>query len=97
MKVMEKPVAEDAYQWHGLSKINHKILDGIVVARDPYGECGNCAFCGEPLETHGWLTNSEDRCTVCPSDYILIDSSGGYHSIPSKQFHEIYEILNPKE
>ena len=50
-----------------------------------------CLLCGIQMQLHGWLDNSGEMSTVCPSDWILKDETGQYTICKPDIFEASYE------
>lgn len=56
-----------------------------------------CPNCCHTFHDHGWIDDTEMRYSedgakrcICPGDWIITDTYGGYHGITAKQFDEEY-------
>jgi hypothetical protein len=89
MTFRRKQETVEATQWF-------KDGDHLMVARygvwrpgvDPYiTHCGE-PNCGEPMKRHGWIGR-----LVCPGDWIVTGSDGGYYPVRQEIFNKTYEAI----
>ena len=101
-KYRKKPIVIEAEQWFKVEYDKEVTAEyeapvyhlnvGYYRHPDVYSE-SKCKHCDKIMHNHGWIATLGGGHTVCPGDWIIKETDGGFYPCKPNIFEKTYELI----